>query len=126
MPAEQLPVTVHCSAACIVSLIGFYVRINLCKSLELDRLRANLPSNVGRVSAQNIYTPNKLHKERLISFVCLFFLSCKSLLELQEADLWRGRPSWWLQRGSDVGPQRSGWYQELCAVSLRFAEICFQ
>lgn len=65
--------TVHCSAACIVSLIGFYVRINLCKSLELDRLRANLPSNIGRVSAQNVYTPNKLHKERLISFVCLFF-----------------------------------------------------
>lgn len=98
-----------------MSFTGFIVEINVCKSLELNWLHANLPPHISCFSAQNIYTPNKMHKERLVwawtskmcFFFCFvsFFTSCKSLLELWDADLWSGQPSWWLQR-----TQHSGWY----------------
>lgn len=107
MPAEQLPVTVNCSAAYIMSFIGFIVGINVCKSLALNWLHVNLPPNIGCFSAQNIYLPNKLHKERLMwawaSKMWVFFTSCISLLEHWDADLWSGRPSWWLQRTQILG-----------------------
>lgn len=101
MPAQQLPVTVHCSAAYIMSFIGFCVGINVCKSLELN---LQFCLRISALYLHRIFTRLiKLHKERLIwaresKMFFFFFTSCKSLLELRAADLWSGRPSWWLQR----------------------------
>lgn len=56
---------------CCVHHVPYWI-LRFCKSFELNRLHVNLPSNIGRVSARNIYTPNKLHKERLICFFVVF------------------------------------------------------
>lgn len=116
MPAEQLPATAN-----IMSFIRFIVGINVCKS------RAQLApcefASKYRLFFCTAYLQAYNEVQRRGSFEwCIedvgFFHSCKSLLELWDADLWNGQPSWWLQHTQILGLTASG-------TEWRLPQVCW-